>query len=308
MKEPLKEPSAIVAKPSTAVESNVSTQSLGDSFTGLRKTSGSPISKAQAGGSSNDSLGDSFTGLKSNVNWNAQPHEDHSFKMEIPNSSKLAPPIAPKPIVKNVPNAPVEKSAPTPSLNQTATGIVKKAMEDGIAQKIVHRTVEAGIAKDFVDKTLKNTINSSQISAQESEPQQESSPVHNIPTDSSAEDTDENPSISYKDSRTTINSSFIDEEEDGNTEREVDVIIMPSSEDDSPVDEVIEDALERAVESIKVDEVIDDVIKVTSNEALATADKALEDMLDSVTKKSSHETIGVYKMPSNSSSEEEINV
>ena len=338
----------------TAMKSNVSTQSFGDSFTGLRETTGTPRNSGGMGGgtshdslgdsftglrktsvtpnyardmggaTSNDSLGDSFTGLglRSNKNSNAQNHDDNPFKTEILKTNRITPPVPPKPKIKRIPTPIPEETSTTP-IDKVATGIVKKAVEDSIAKNIVHSTMEESLAQNIVNKTVKDSVDRTHLNAKEtvtnvenkheyevdSVQRDDSERSENEPVDTSAGDTNENPSLlddesEYRSESNKSNSSDYEEED----EQESDVIVMTSGGEDETVDELVEDVLGRTIDNLAVDEVIDDIIHVTSNEAPAAGNETLDHMLDEVVKKSSHETIEIHKVPSNTSSEEEVNV
>ena len=309
----------------TDMKSNVSIQSFGDSFTGLREASVTP-NHTRGGATSNDSLGDSFTGLglRSNKNTNAQADEDNSFKKEILKPKKITPPVPPKPIIKRKPNS-IPEETPMTSIDNVAKGIVKNAVEDSIAKNIVHSTVEEGLAQNLVDKAVKSSVDGTHLNAKEtttdvenemdvgvgvdSVQRDDSERSENDPVDTSADDTNENPSLLEDESEyhSESNKSSSNDYDEGD-EQESDVIVMTSGGEDEAVDDVVDDVLGRAVDSLAVDELVDDIIRVTSNEALASKNEALDDMFDEVVKKSSHETIGIQKGPSNTSSEEEVNV
>ena len=305
----------------TDMKSNVSIQSFGDSYTGLRETPVTP-NHTRGGAPSHDSLGDSFTGLglRSNKNTNAQSHEDNSFKKEIPKTKKITPPVPPKPIIRRTPKS-IHEETPMTSIDNVAKGIVKKAMEDSIAKNIVHSTMEEGLAQNLVDTAVKSSVDSTHMNAKEtitdvedkhgddSVQRDDSERSENDPVDTSADDTNENPCLPDDESEYHSESNkYSSNDFDEGDEQESDVIVMTSGGEDETVDEVVDDVLGRAVDSLAVDEVVDDIIRVTSNEALTAKNEAPDGMFDEIVKKSSHETIEIQKGPSNTSSEEEVNV
>ena len=127
--------------------SNISNQSFGDSFTGLRQpiTTQTNVTNPIENTSSNQSVGDRFTGLRpsNNRNTNATSLSLGDDASKVSTVRKDPPLLSPKPRAHRISFSPsIEEDLVVPTIDEVATDIVKKTMEDSLAKNIIDKTVK----------------------------------------------------------------------------------------------------------------------------------------------------------------------